>query len=173
MKAFFASALTVLIVAISTQAPARAEEKTRASSDTDFLVKAITCGTGEVKISEFAARHATDDKVKDFAERLMKEHQALGKTITENARRLKVAVVAGLEKETRDRMDKLARLKGNDFDCEYLRQMIDGQEKAIALFESESKGGADSDLKLVAKNNLPTLKKELQEAKEHLTRLKK
>jgi len=147
------------------QSSLRAEKDVKAANDTDFLIKATRGGVAEVRVSEYAAKHASNEKVREYAERLVKEHQALNNVIAKNATRLKVAVVAGLEPETREKLDKLSKLKGNDLDREYLKRMIADHEKAIKLFESESKSSTDEDLKTVAKNNLPTLRDHLKEAR--------
>lgn len=162
-----------LAVLLSQSALGAEEKKASADQDTDFLVKAFTGGVAEVRLSEYVAKHAADEKVRDFADRLAKDHKALNTTLGENARRLKVAVVAGQEKETKDKLDKLSKLKGNDLDLEFLHCMIDDHEKAIKVFEKESKSGLDSDLKTVATNNLKILKNHLDEARSHLARLKK
>jgi len=162
MKTLVTSLALSLVVAL----PLRAEEKPNvAKDDTDFLVKAVTCGTCEVRLSEYAARSAADARVKEFANKLVKDHQALNNTLSESAKRLKVAVVAGQEKETREKLDKLGKLKGADFDKDYLDMMIHGHQNAISLFESESKTAKDPDLKLFAANNLTTLRKHLEEAR--------
>jgi len=126
-----------------------------------------------LRVSEYAVRHASDERVRDFANRLVKDHQALDNTLTESAKRLKVAVAAGQEKETREKLDRLGKLKGPEVDAEYLQQMIHDHERAIALYESESNNAADPDLKAFATNNLPTLKKHLEEARNLRAKLSK
>jgi len=163
--------LSSLLLAAGSGAFVQADNK--AASDTDFLSKAMVCGTEEVNTAEYAAKHASDEKVKDFAQRLAKDHRDLNNSMAQNAKRLKRAVVTGVEKDGKARMDKLSKLQGDEFDREFLQQMIDGHEKAVTLFESEASGGDDADLKAVAKDNLPTLKKHLKEARELLAKLKK
>jgi putative membrane protein len=165
--------LSAMVVGLAIGASVHADDKIKATSDTDFLIKATSCGNEEVNISGYAAKHASDDKVKEFAQQLVNDHKELNSSIATNAKRLKVAVVAGLEKDAKARMDKLTQLKGDDFDVEYLKQQIDGHENAIALFESESKNGNDADLKAVANDNLATLKKHLKTAQDLLAKIKK
>ncbi len=171
MKTFIKSALVPVAFLLVVRIGGHAEEK--ATSDGDFLIKSMTAGVMEIKLSEYAAKNANDEKVKDYAQQLVKDHHTLNLTIAENTKRLKIAVLAGQEKDSKEKMDKLSRLKGNDFDLAYLQQMIEDHEKAVALFESESKNGEDSDLKATAKSNLPLLKKHLQDARELMARLKK
>jgi putative membrane protein len=171
MKTFVTALALSLLV--GSALPLLADEKPNVATDNEFLINAMTCGTGEIRICEYAARSAHDPAVKEWAEKLVKEHKALNNTMAENARRLKVAVVAGQEKETRERLDALGKLKGNDFDREFLNQAIKGHEKAITGFEKEAKSGSDPDLKTFANNNLPTLKRHLEEARNLLAKLPK
>lgn len=171
MKAVVTSLLLVSVAALP--AFVRAEDKDKATSDADFVIKALTASTGEIKVGEYAAKHANDAKVREYAERLVKDHTALNNTIAENAKRMKVAVVLGKEKEPQQQIDQLSKLKGNDFDVAYLQQMVEDHQKAITLFESEDKIGTDGDLKTAARNALPTLKKHLDDAKDLLAKLKK
>lgn len=162
-----------LALALLTQLSLFAEEKKeKATSDTDFLIKASVCGVCEVRLADQAAKHASDDKIKAFAKHLSEDHSRANAKLSEFARLQKVAVVAGQEKETREKLDRLSKLKGNDYDREFLKMMVADHEKAISLFESQSKSGTDGDLKKFAADTLPTLKKHLEEARELLSKIK-
>ena len=77
---------------------------------------------------------ASDEKVKEYAQRLVSDHKTVNKALAENAARLKMAVMAGLDKETRTRLDMFAKLKGHELDSEYMQCMVEDHEKAIKLF---------------------------------------
>lgn len=160
------------LVLLSWQA-LNAEKKDQPTSDADFLTRAVVAGVCEVKLSEYAATHASEQKVKDLAKQLCGDHEKANAKLTEYARALKLAVVAGQEKETREKLDKLSKLKGEEFDREFLKQMIEDHQKAIRLFEGESKTGTDSGLKTFASDTLPTLRKHLEEARTLLEKIKK
>jgi len=63
-----------LTVAFLTQLPLRAEKKDRPVSDKEFMTKAVVAGVREVRLSEYAAKNANDEKVKDFAQHMVAEH---------------------------------------------------------------------------------------------------
>jgi len=63
-------------------------------------------------------------------------------------------------------MDKMARLTGADFDREYMKHQVNDHDKAVVLFERQSKSGKDSELKAFAGRTLPTLKEHQQMAKD-------
>jgi putative membrane protein len=135
-------------------------------TDTDFLAQAATSGNAEVKLSELATKQAGDDKVKTFAQKLVKEHTALNDKLADAGRGLKFGVVLALEKETKATYDRLSKLQGAEFDREYLKQMIDDHEKAVTLFEREAKTGTNADVKKFAGDNLAKIKEHLKEARD-------
>ena len=134
-------------------------------SDPDFLAQAAEAGTAEIKLAELADTRASDDAVKDFARCMIKDHTAIAAKLTDAARGAKVAVVAGLDKDARAAEDRLAGLKGADFDRAYMKQMVEDHEKAVSLFEAEAKGGTTDGLKTFAADTLPTLQDHLKMAR--------
>lgn len=125
-----------------------------------------------VKIIDYAAKNASDDKVRDFAGRVAKQHRESVNTATGHARRLNIAVVTDPDKDSRETIDKLSQLKGTDLDVAFLKWLSDIHTDAT-VFEAEVKNGRDSDLKTYAKNSIIAGNEHLKEARELLDRLKK
>jgi putative membrane protein len=132
--------------------------------DGEFIKKAIVSGVAEVKISELAAKNATNADVKSLAQHLAKDHSKLNKDLMEQAEGLKVAVVTGLEKDRQEKYNQLSKLEGAEFDREYLRQMIEGHEASIKLFENQAKSGTHEKLRTLAAQTLPALRQHLKMA---------
>jgi len=141
-------------------------------SDTDFLVKAVTCGTAEVKFAEIAERRASNADVKAFANKMATDHKKCNEKLLEQAKNLKVAVVTGLERDRREIATRLGKLEGQDFDRDYMKQMVEDHEKAISLFESYTKTGSNKELVDFAREALPVLREHLKEAKSICEKIK-
>src|SRR5262249_55632883 len=150
----------------------RAQEKEKANADREFLTKAIPGIGASVKIIEYAAKNASDEKVKDFAERVAKQHKESVEIASGHAKRLKIAVVADPDKDSKETIDKWSRLKGTDLDVAFLKWLSHIHDDTT-LFESEVKNGADADLKAYAKGSITSGNEHLKEAREHLARLGK
>lgn len=148
-------------------------DDTKPVNDVDFLAKAAACGTAEVKYSELAVKQATNAKVKEFARTMVDAHKEANNKLGEFARGLKTAVLTGLEKDKQETYDRLSRLSGAEFDRAYMKQMVEDHEKAIKLFEAQSKTGKHDRLKTFAADTLPRLKKHLEEARGIADELKK
>jgi putative membrane protein len=148
-----------------------AQAKHEADADADFLIKVIPATAASVVIIEYAAEHASDDKVRDFAGRVAKQHQEFVKTATAHANRLNIAVVTDPEKDSKETIDKLSKVKGIDLDVAFLKWLSDGHENT-AVFEDEVKNGDDTDLKIFANNAIDSGHEHLHEARAILARLK-
>jgi putative membrane protein len=167
--------ITVLLssaLALASAASVRADEKPKPNADTDFLTKVIPGTAASVKIIEYAGKNAADDKVRDFAERVAKQHKEFVKTASENARRLKIAVVTDPDKDSKETIDKLSKLKGTELDVAFLEWLINSHKDGT-VFEIEVKNGGDADLKTFAKNAITTGHEHLHEAHAILAKLKK
>jgi putative membrane protein len=169
-RIFLTFALVVALVPLAVGADDR---PTRLAGDADFLVKAISCGTAEMKFSELAEKQASNADVKEFARKIVADHKKGNEKLMGLAREFKVAVLTGLEKEQRDAEARLRRLSGPAFDRAYMQQIVDDHEKAITLFENESKTGTNPQLRKEASNTLSTLREHLKEAKAIQEKLKR
>jgi predicted outer membrane protein len=148
------------------------KEKQSADADADFLTQVIPGTAASVEIIEYAAKHASDETVRDFAERVAKQHKEFVKTATAHANRLNIAVVTDPDKDSKATIDKLSKVKGTDLDVAFLQWLSDGHENT-AVFEDEVKNGDDKDLKTFANNAIASGHEHLHEARAILARLKK
>ena len=164
MKTFIIVALPALAMALGSAVSIRAQVKEKADSDAEFLSKVVPGIAASVKIVEYAAKNASDERVKEFAEHLAKQHKESVKTASEHARRLKIAVAADPDKGSKEIIDKLSRLKGIDLDVAFLKWLSHIHEDTT-VFNNEAKNGADADLKTYAKNSIIAGNKHLKEAR--------
>lgn len=149
-----------------------APEKQKPSADAAFLTKAVPGIAASVKIIEYAAKHASDEKVRHFAGHVAKQHKESVDTATGHARRLNIAVVTDPDKDSKAMLDKLSRLKGTDLDFAFLEWLSDIHTD-VTVFEAEIKNGTDAALKTYARNSILAGDGHLKEARELLATLKK
>jgi len=161
MKRFVAYAALAALALVSNG------NRVRAESTADFLGFAIECNTYEKEIARSAIDNASNDDVKAFAKRLFDEHNTLESDLQQLAKEKKVGVVAGTNKEHRDRLAELKKTdKGKDYDKKFLQSVIDEHEKAIKHLEECAKDNSlDGACKACAQKALPQMKKHLEEAR--------
>jgi putative membrane protein len=133
--------------------------------DRDFLVKTTTTVHADMQYSDLVEKRSNNDKVKEFARKLLKAHKQMGDDLAKLAQDQKLAIVAGTEKETRDEIDRLSKLKGDEFDRAYLKRIVDDHERAVQMYEGQVKSGKNERMSTFAKDTLPMLQRHLKEAR--------
>jgi putative membrane protein len=155
-------AFVLMVTLMSATSRAGEERKSKLSQDEDFLQKAVSRGVSEVKISEHAERKAANEEVKSLARHLAHDHAKMNKDLLEKAKNLKTAIVVGLEKDRKEKVDRLTKLEGAELDRAYVKEMIDGHRESIKLFEIQAQRGTNAELKTFASEALPTLREHLK-----------
>ncbi|XXX75092.1 DUF4142 domain-containing protein [Sorangium sp. So ce134] len=150
----------------STGQQAQAGEVKLSKSDREFIEKAGQGGLLEVRLGQLAQQRSASPEVKRFAQRMIDDHSAVNKRLTELAQQKGVLVPQELDKEHREKVDKLSKKAGAEFDRAYMSAMVDDHEHDVAEFEKTSKEAKDAELKGFAASTLPQLREHLAQAKQ-------
>lgn len=136
------------------------------SPDQKFAQKAVVDNTAEVEIADLARKQASQDSVRQYAERLYSDHQQANEKLKAIAQQKGINLPTDIDAKHKRERDKLAKKQGADFDEDYLEAMIAEHKKDIKEFEKEAKNGKDPDLKTYAAQTLPTLREHLKQAQQ-------
>jgi putative membrane protein len=139
--------------------------QTVSSSDKKFVEKASQGGAAEVQFGKLAEQKAQSAEVKQFGQRMVKDHSAANDKLTQLAGKKGIAPAADMDSSSKREYDKLSKLSGAQFDKEYMKTMVSDHEKDIKEFKSEAKSGKDADIKNFAESTVPTLEEHLKQAK--------
>jgi len=134
--------------------------------DLAFMMDAAPGGIAEVELGRLATKQAASKEVKQFAERMITDHTKAGDELKQLAQQKKVVLPREVNPKHKEVMDKLSKLKGAEFDREYVKAMVMDHEKDVTAFEATAKGAVDADVKAFAAKTLPTLKEHLQMIRE-------
>jgi putative membrane protein len=135
-------------------------------ADKKFVRDAAQGGLAEVELGQLATERASSDDVKKFGERMVDDHTKAGEELKGIATSHGVPVPQRLSTKDQMTVDHLSKLKGPQFDKEYMADMVKDHTKDVADFQRESNSGMDSDVKGFASQTLPTLQDHLRQAKE-------
>jgi putative membrane protein len=137
----------------------------------DFVRNASIGGQFEIASSQLALERSRDPKLREFAERMVKDHTETGEKLNATLADtdMKKSVEPTVLDDKHQRMlDKLnATPAGSEFDKAYLQDQKDAHREAITLFGNYAKSGEDPALKEFASSTLPTLREHMNHA-EHL-----
>ena len=164
--------LSSAALTLASATPVRADERENANADKTFLTKVVPSIAASVKIIEYQVKNTSDEKVKDFAQRVLKQHKESAKTAREHAKRLNIVVPADPDKDSKEMIDKMSKVKGSDLDVTFLK-WLSHIHHDTSLFDNEVKNGSDSELKTYANNSITAGNEHLKEARELLAKLEK
>jgi len=94
-----------------------------------------------------AQQKATNPAVKAFASKMVKEHKAMTASMKPFAEKWGLNPPVALDSDHQKELDKLNGLSGNDFDKEYMDQMVSDHDKALDAFTDEAKNTKDAAFK--------------------------
>lgn len=141
------------------------ETKTDSSAmvmaDTTFAAKAAVGGMAEVALGKMAAAKGQSSKVKDFGNMMVMDHGKANAELMNIAKSKNIALPTGLDAEHQAKSDSLSKLSGKDFDAAYVKAMVEGHQKTLALMKSEAANGTDADLKAFAAKTAPVVETHL------------
>lgn len=144
------------------KAPSDAGDKVVTGGDLAFMNDAAPGGMAEVELGQMAAKQAQSNEVKQFGARMAADHTKAGDELKQLASQKKVTLPAEMTPKQKEAMEKLAQLKGADFDRAYVMEMVADHEKDVTAFDATAKGATDADVKNYAAKTLPTLKEHLK-----------
>jgi putative membrane protein len=125
--------------------------------DRTFMIKAAQINIGEVNGGHLAQTRAVNDRVRDYAQKMIEDHSSANNDLKRLARRKRVTLPRMTDRNHRAMANRLARFSGAPFDRAYMRAMSQGHQKAIALFSNQARYGRDADVRAWASKMLPTL----------------
>jgi putative membrane protein len=118
----------------------------------EFIQQAAMSDLFEIDASKLAVEKADSKDVKSFAERMVKEHSASFKALTDAAQRGQAGVAppSELDSEHKARIALLRNASGVEFDKLYVDLQTGAHEFALKLHGAYAKTGDNGELKAVA-----------------------
>ena len=136
------------------------------ATDTDFATKAAQAGIAEISEGHAAEAKGQSAAVKAFGKKMVGDHTKAADELKDVAAKSGVKLPTVASNDEKQVAEKLAALKGADFDKAYAEHAVKDHEDAVALFKNEASAGSDAGLKTFAQQTLPTLEEHLRMAKE-------
>lgn len=142
-----------------------ANTQTTEFSDSAFLMKAAQGGMAEVQLGQLAQQKAANRQVKQFGQQMIRDHSKSNPQVMALLRQKGVTPPNDLDSPYKELRDRLSTLSGNDFDREYMSQMVIDHTDNVKDFQQAAKNAQDPQIRAFAQQQLPTLQAHLQEAR--------
>ncbi len=134
-------------------------------SEKDFFHNTAIDGMTEVKLGEVAAKNGADQQVKDFGNKMVKEHSKCNEELKKLATSKGITLPTDLDGKHQSVLDNYSKLKGAKFDHDFMDLMISDHKKVASSLKSEEKT-TDADLKQWCKTTLPMVEEHLKLAQD-------
>jgi len=151
----------------------RANRASQPGADKTFVMKAAEGGMAEVQMAQLAQSKASNQAVKDMANRLYNDHNKANDNLKPIASKDNTTWPAAMDAKSQREYNKLQALSGADFDREYVNYQIKDHKDDITMFQHETDHGTNTDVKAWASENLPTLREHLSMAENALKQISK
>jgi putative membrane protein len=132
------------------------------TKDCNFIQAAAQGGMTEVKLGELASRTGQRDDVKQFGQRIVKEHGGINDDLKTLAAQKGVTLPDLLDAEHQGMVDKMSALSGSDFDNAYIASMIKDHKTDAKAFKAESSATIDADVKGFVDKTIPVVNEHLK-----------
>ena len=129
-------------------------QREMSQQDMHFMKEAAAGGLAEVELGKLAQQNAQDDQVKRFGARMAQDHGNANTELTALASGKGMTLPQQLDAKHAQLRDRLARLKGAEFDRAYMREMVRDHDADMKAFRREAQTGADPDIKAFAQKTL-------------------
>jgi putative membrane protein len=134
-------------------------------SDTQFARDAAIGGMMEVQLGKIALQKASNEKIKEFAQRMVDDHSRVSDELSGIAAKESIVVPNELDAKHKAVVDRFSRMSaGSDFDRAYITDMVRNHRADMGAFEQEQDNGQNHDLTSWAGSTLPTLRDHLRMA---------
>jgi putative membrane protein len=132
------------------------------ASEKAFIKKAADGGMTEVELGQLAAEKGGSDAVKDFGNRMVKDHSKINDNLKEVAGKMNVEMPSRISPKHYAMIEKMSTLSGAEFDQQYVKAMVKDHEMDVAEFEKAAKEVKNEDLKKFIEDSVSVMKDHLE-----------
>ena len=116
----------------------------------------------EVKLGALASTSGTREDVREFGQRMVKDHTSINGDLKALATERGVSLPDSLDSEHQGMVDKMSALSGSDFDNAYISCMIKDHKTDAKAFKAESAATKDTDIKSFVDKTIPVVHEHLK-----------
>lgn len=146
-----------------------------ASNSRSFVNDMAVAGMAEVELGRLAADRAASADVKSFGQMMVTDHTKANDELKQVAAQLNIQPPAQVDQKHRDLANRLSKMKGTEFDREYMTAMVQGHQEVLSKLRERAgsqtpsaAGGASGEQALTqwAAKTAPAVQQHLDRAKD-------
>jgi putative membrane protein len=141
------------------------------AQDKLFVRQAMLGNQAEVELGQLASKKGTSAPVREFAKRMVDDHNKSADQLRSLARGVNGNVSKQLDPEHQTIREKLQKTASKDFDVAYIGSMIQDHQRTASLLQWQITSGQSEPLKKYAADTLPVVMAHLEMAKQQYAML--
>jgi putative membrane protein len=160
-----------LLIAALPLSPMHAQAKPATASkdsigpDSKFIHETVAGELMEVRLGQIGEQRATNTDVKQFAQRMVTDHQKLQDQWVDMASKHGMPIKPGLGPSHQAKVSYVQRAAAKEFDREFMTMMIGVHEDRVPYFENEITSVHSEPVRKLVTYELPILREHLLDAK--------
>ena len=136
------------------------------SADMPFVREAASGNLMEIQLGQMAQNKASNPAVKQFAQRMVADHNNLQNQLTSVASTGGQSFTPTMDSRHQNQINRLQGLSGAEFDRNYMSLMIRAHQRDVNNFQSQSQSANSTQVRTLASNSLPVLQQHLSLAQQ-------
>ena len=136
---------------------AEVRQQTLSEEDKKFLDYAAEDNQAEIQLCILAEKNAKTPALKAFARLMVNDHVGIESRLAALINSEKIEVPTGIGKEGQETFSKLAKLKGDEFDREFVRGQIEDHGHDLERFGQERSSTKNEGVRQFASETIPIL----------------
>jgi putative membrane protein len=159
----FRLAFAFIVLAFVASHPDAQEKLSK--DDMQTLSRMARADMAEIEAGKLAQQKASNPEVKKYGEHMVQEHTKMLQEGTQLAQKKGVQPPKDTDKKHKSAMKKLQGLSGEEFDRQYISQMVKDHDEVMKLAQKTAKDTKDPDLKAHVEKGSPHVKEHLDQAR--------
>ena len=156
----------LLLAETTTSTPPAAPGAAAPAASNAYLVDLYQHGLAEIQLAQLALQRATNDDVRQYAQRIIEHHTAANSEITQLAQSKNITLPSTPAADAQTQVSILTALPSDQFDLAYLQTNIAMHDADIAAARLQAQSGTDAEIRRLARYAVPILKVHLGAAEE-------
>ena len=145
---------------------AQKRSSTPAMSDQQFVDFAGQTDMVDANLGKLASSTAPSGNIKDYAQKMVTDQTDDFQALSKAAHKSSLQVPNAIDRDhDRAMIDPFQKLKGAAFDRRFVKEMIEGDTRAIRIYKKEAADAQTPALRSYAEEALPILQAHLSEAR--------
>ncbi|WP_447983201.1 DUF4142 domain-containing protein [Nitrospira sp. Nam74] len=143
------------VVPLVASCAAMSEHKAAGNPDAMFLLSTARASNAEIQLSDLAAQRSQDLAIKSLARQFSEDHNRMNGELAQLASRQELSLPTDPDELHKKTAAHLSQLSGQEFDKEYITEMVADHAMMLAKFQNKAKLATDRQIRQWAASQVP------------------